>query len=173
VRLLAAGAGEGQAALIGGEPSDLDPELTSIERSPREGNMIARHGFATLAVLALACGGSIFAMAIPAAAETDAAKEVSTAAQHAGLAAASKDMKATQMHLHHVVNCLAGPNDANYDAAAGNPCKDQGNGAIPDTAEAAKKAPLRLALQQALTGLKQTDMAAAQKDATAAQGTLK
>jgi hypothetical protein len=134
--------------------------------------MIAKRGFATLVVLVLACGGLVV-VAAPAAAETDAAKEVGTAAQHAGLAAASKDLKATQMHLHHVVNCLGGPQDANFDAAAGNPCKDQGTGAIPDTTDAAKKAPLQQAMQQALAGLKETDMAAAQKNATTAQGILK
>jgi len=126
-----------------------------------------------LGVLTLACGGLVFVAAAPAVADTDVAKEVSTAAQHAGLAAASKDMKTTQMHLHHVVNCLGGPRDLNFDAAAGNPCKDQGNGAIPDTTEADKKASLQQAMQQALAGLKETDMAAAQKDATAAQGMLK
>ena len=135
--------------------------------------MIAKHRFARLGVLTLACGGLVFVAAAPAVADTDVAKEVSTAAQHAGLAAASKDMKTTQMHLHHVVNCLGGPRDLNFDAAAGNPCKDQGNGAIPDTTEADKKASLQQAMQQALAGLKETDMAAAQKDATAAQGMLK
>ena len=135
--------------------------------------MIARHGFARLGVLVLACGGLVLTMVAPAAAETDVAKEVSTAAQHAGIAAAAKDMKTTQMHLHHVVNCLGGPKDASFDAAVGNPCKDQGNGAIPDTTDSGKKASLQKAMQQALAGLKQTDMAAAQKDATAAQGMLK
>jgi hypothetical protein len=135
--------------------------------------VIAKHRVATLGVLIVACGGLVFVAAAPAAADTDVAKEVSTAAQHAGLAATSKDMKTTQMHLHHVVNCLGGPRDTNFDAAAGNPCKDQGNGAIPDTTDAGKKAPLQQAMQQALAGLKETDMAAAQKDATAAQGMLK
>jgi hypothetical protein len=123
--------------------------------------------------MVLACGGLICVAAAPAAAETDVAKEVGTAAQHAGLAAGSKDLKTVQLHLHHVVNCLGGPHDANFDAAAGNPCKDQGNGAIPDTTEAAKKAPMQQAMQQALAGIKETDMAAAQKNATTAQGMLK
>src|ERR1700758_3728113 len=144
-----------------------------IRRSMREANVIAKHKFATLGVLILACAGLVFVPAVSEAADTDVAKEVSTAAQHAGLAAASKDMKTIQMHLHHVVNCLGGPRDTNFDAAAGNPCKDQGNGAIPDTTEADKKAPLQQAMQQALAGLKETDMAAAQRDATAVQGMLK
>jgi hypothetical protein len=64
--------------------------------------VIAKHRVATLGVLIVACGGLVAAAS--AAADTDVAKEVSTAAQHAGLAASSKDMKTTQMHLHHVVN---------------------------------------------------------------------
>ena len=53
-----------------------------------------------LAILgALACTW-LFAIGVrPASADADVNKEVSTAAQHAGFAASSKDMKATQMHL--------------------------------------------------------------------------
>jgi hypothetical protein len=76
------------------------------------------------------------------------------------------------MHLHHVVNCLVGPKDSNFDQAAGNPCNGQGNGAIADTKDAAKKKPLQDALKQAQDGLKASDMAAAQKQATMAQETL-
>ena len=100
-------------------------------------------------------------------------KEVSAAAQHAGFAASSKDMKATQMHLHHVVNCLVGPQGEGFDASFGNPCSGQGSGAISDTTDSAKKASLQQALQQTLDGLKQSDMAAAQKKATAVQVLLK
>ncbi|HKT18751.1 MAG TPA: hypothetical protein VJR47_11960 [Stellaceae bacterium] len=103
----------------------------------------------------------------------DAAKEVTTAATHAGLAAAAKDMKDVQMHLHHTVNCLVGPAGAGFDTKEANPCKDQGNGAIPDTKDPGKLAALRDALTQVNNGLKQTDMAAAQKDASAAQGLIK
>jgi hypothetical protein len=76
------------------------------------------------------------------------------------------------MHLHHVVNCLVGPNGQGFDAGAGNPCKDQGNGAIPDTSDAAKKTMLNQALAKANAGLKLEDMAAAQKDATEVQAML-
>ena len=105
-------------------------------------------------------------------ADADPAKEVATAAQHAGLAAKATDIKMTQMHLHHVVNCLVGPNGTGFDATPGNPCKDQGAGAIPDTSDAKQKAQLQQALAKANDGLKQADMAAAQKDATDAQGLL-
>ena len=125
--------------------------------------MIAKHMLAGVGFAAL--------IAFPAAAQ-DATKEVSTAATHAGLAAKATDMKGVQMHLHHVVNCLVGPKDSNFDQSVGNPCNGQGNGAIPDTADAAKKKSLQDALKQVQDGLKETDMAAAQKQATTAQSTL-
>jgi hypothetical protein len=119
-------------------------------------------------------GAGMFAIGVPlASADTDVNKEVSTAAQHAGFAGSAKDMKTTQMHLHHVVNCLVGPQGQDFDASFGNPCNGQGSGAIPDTTDSAKKASLQQALQQTLDGLKQSDMAAAQKNATAAQDLLK
>ena len=135
--------------------------------------MSTKRGLATLGVLALA-GTGLFAIGVrSASADTDVNKEVSTAAQHAGFAGSAKDMKTTQMHLHHVVNCLVGPQGQGFDASFGNPCNGQGSGAIPDTTDSAKKASLQQALQQTLDGLKQSDMAAAQKDATAAQDLLK
>ena len=105
-------------------------------------------------------------------ADTDQAKEVSTAATHAGLAAKATDMKGTQMHLQHVVNCLVGPKGKGFDAAPGNPCKDQGNGAISDTKNSKQKKSLQAALAKATAGLKAKDMAAAQKDATQVQTML-
>lgn len=135
--------------------------------------MTKKRGYAVMVALALA-GSGLFAIGLrPASADPDVSKEVSTAAQHAGLAANSKDMKTTQMHLHHVVNCLVGPQGQGFDASFGNPCNGQGTGAIPDTTDTAKKAPLQQALQQTLDGLQQPDMAAAQKDATAALTLLK
>ena len=128
---------------------------------------------AILGALALACAW-LFALGVrPASAGADVNKEVSTAAQHAGFAASSKDMKTTQMHLHHVVNCLVGPQGEGFDGSFGNPCNGQGSGAISDTTDGAKKASLQQALQQTLDGLKQSDMAAAQKNATAVQVLLK
>ena len=103
----------------------------------------------------------------------DAAKEIATAATHAGYAADATEMKTAQAHLHHTINCLVGPNGAGYDATQANPCKDQGNGAIPDTNDAGKKQSLQAAVAKAMDGLKQTDLAAAKKDATEAQAILK
>ena len=118
----------------------------------------------------LLCGVLVIGLGLAApASAADVNKEVSTAAQHAGFAGSSKDMKTTQMHLHHVVNCLVGPQGEGFDASFGNPCNGQGSGAISDTTDSAKKASLQQALQQTLDGLKQSDMAAAQKNATAVQ----
>ena len=133
--------------------------------------MKSKVSFWSLAALAVAGLGLM--AATPARADVDVAKEVSTAAQHAGLAAAGKDMAAVQMHLHHTVNCLVGPKGKGFDAKEMNPCKDQGNGAIPDTKETAKKKALRRALAKVQAGLKTTDMTAAQKDATDAQNAIK
>jgi hypothetical protein len=40
--------------------------------------------------------------------------------------------------LHHTINCLVGPQEDGFDAKELNPCKDFGNGAIPDTEDATK-----------------------------------
>ncbi len=128
---------------------------------------------ANLPAVALAGFSILVFAAFPSRAAEDVAKEVTTAATHAGLAAAAKDMKAVQMHLHHTINCLVGPEGAGFDAKELNPCKGQGEGAIPDTKDSAKLALLREALAKADAGLKTSDMAAAQQNATAAQALIK
>jgi len=135
--------------------------------------MRKKRGLTMLGALALACTWLSAIGVRPASADADVNKEVSTAAQHAGFAASAKDLKTTQMHLHHVVNCLVGPQGEGFDASFGNPCNGQGSGAISDTTDSAKKASLQQALQQTLDGLKQSDMAAAQKNATDVQVLLK
>ena len=113
-----------------------------------------------------------FAAVSAAHADNDPAKEISTAATHAGLAVKADDMKMTQTHLQHVVNCLVGPKGKGFDAAPGNPCKDQGNGAIADTKDKKQKATLNQALAKARSGLKAKDVAAAKKDAAQIQTML-
>ncbi len=125
------------------------------------------------AMLAAASALVVLSVATVARADADVGKEVTTAATHAGLAAAAKDMPGVQMHLHHTINCLVGTAGTGFDAAVANPCKDQGNGAIPDTKDAGKMASLTQALAKANAGLKETDMAAAVQDATAAQDLIK
>ncbi|MGH7033754.1 MAG: hypothetical protein ACREFL_08510 [Stellaceae bacterium] len=134
---------------------------------------MARYTSLHLPIISVAVLAAASLAAVSARAADDPAKEVATAATHAGLATAAKDMKSVQMHLHHTVNCLVGPGGAGFDAKEANPCKDQGNGAIPDTKDAGKLAALRDALTKVNDGLKQTDMATAQKDASAAQDLIK
>jgi hypothetical protein len=128
--------------------------------------------FSRAALIAAAFSFASFVTISAARADSDPAKEVATAAQHAGFAAKATDMKMTQMHLHHVVNCLVGPKGKGFDTTNANPCKDQGNGAIPDTKDSKQKKALQTALAKANAGLKAKDMAAAQKDATDAQALL-
>jgi hypothetical protein len=135
--------------------------------------MIIERMVSHLSALTLVGAAAFLIATYPARADEDVGKEVGTAATHAGMAAGATDMKTVQMHLHHTVNCLVGPAGAGYDAGEANPCKGQGNGAIPDTKDAAKLASLNQALAKANAGLKETDMAAAQQDATASYGLLK
>lgn len=136
--------------------------------------MLITRAFTRLPAFLVAASAFIILTAASSAyADMDVAKEVATAATHAGLAAGSKEMKAVQMHLHHTVNCLVGPKGEGFDASEANPCKDQGNGAIPDTKDTAKLASLRQALAKVSAGLKEADMAMAQQDATSAQDLIK
>jgi hypothetical protein len=66
------------------------------------------------------------------AAEMGMGAELKTAITHAGFAQKYDTMKEVTLHLHHIVNCLVGPNDKLFNAAAGNPCQGQGNGIMPD-----------------------------------------
>jgi hypothetical protein len=62
----------------------------------------------------------------------DPSAELKTAVTHAGFAAKYETMKEVALHLHHALNCLVGPQDKLFDAAAGNPCQGQGNGFLID-----------------------------------------
>ena len=62
----------------------------------------------------------------------DPSAELKTATTHAGFAAKYEALNEVTTHLHHTLNCLVGPQDKLFDAAAGNPCQGQGNGYLPD-----------------------------------------
>jgi hypothetical protein len=109
----------------------------------------------------------------PVAAYADAAAEIATAAQHAGLAAAAPNLTQARMHLHHVVNCLVGPKDGDFDRTITNPCAQQGNGAFPDESDPAIKAKLQNAMNTAEDGIASNDEATAKKNAAAAETLLK
>lgn len=103
----------------------------------------------------------------------NSSQEVATAATHAGFAAQAGSIEQVHMHLHHTVNCLVGPKGQGFDSSEANPCQKLGDGAIPDTTDAAAKARLNKALAEAESGLKTNDLAAAKKAAMGAQSELK
>ena len=125
--------------------------------------------FSRTALIVAAFSLASFAAVSAARADSDPAKEMRPLLRMPVSPPRSTDMKDTQMHLHHVVNCLVGPKGKGFDATPGNPCKDQGNGAITDTKDSKQKKALQAALAKANAGLKAKDMTAAQKDATDAQ----
>ena len=113
-----------------------------------------------------AAAGLVAAAFAPFAAQAaDVGAEITNAATHAGLAAQSADIAGVQMHLHHTLNCLVGPNGKGFDATQLNPCKNNGNGAIPDTADAVKKEALQTAAAVAAAGIAATNITMAQADA--------
>src|SRR6202521_3272284 len=121
--------------------------------------------------LSLAGIVTVIATALPASAAqaTDPAQEAATSGLHAGLAAQAATIEQAHMHLHHAVNCLVGPVGQGFDAKEANPCQKLGDGAIPDTTNAATKARLTSALAKAQAGLKSEDLTAAQQAATEVQ----
>jgi hypothetical protein len=111
-------------------------------------------------------GASIAAVLVmPTAVLADAHSEIVNAGEHAGYAASATDMAMVQAHLHHTLNCLVGPGGNGFDAKQMNPCAQAGKGAIPDTADAKKKAALEAAAAKAREGLADSDMAKAKATA--------
>src|ERR1700750_292533 len=101
----------------------------------------------------------------PVAAYADAASEIATAAEHAGLAAAAPNLTQTHMHLHHVMNCLVGPKDGDFDKTNMNPCAQQGTGAFPDQSNPDIKVKLQNAMSLAGDGIASNDETTAKKNA--------
>lgn len=118
---------------------------------------------------ALAAGLSFGAFAQ----NSGASNEASVAHAHALMAQNAKTLTEAHAHLHHVINCLVGPKGAGFDAKAEDPCKGQGNGAIPDSAsDAALSGKLQNALTDAQSGLKSNTLADVQADAAKAAAAL-
>lgn len=114
--------------------------------------------------------GGLFAC--PVAAYADAASEIATAAEHAGLAAAAPNLLQTRMHLHHAMNCLVGPKDGDFDKSNANPCAQQGKGAFLDASSPETKAKLQNAMSLAGDGIASSDEATAKKNAAMIKTTL-
>lgn len=118
----------------------------------------------------IVAAGAMALFVLPAAAG-DAKQQAATAAAHAGMAAASTEMKMVKGHLQHVINCLVGPAGDGFDPAQANPCKDQGFGAIPD-APMDKMPAMQAALKMAKEGAAEPDLAKAREKAAATQAAL-
>jgi hypothetical protein len=119
---------------------------------------------------ALALAGLGF---MPGAALADGPQAISTAANHAGLAAQAGNIGQVRTHLHHVLNCLVGPGGDGFDAAPGNPCAMAGGGAIPQTTNPEMKTKLLNLANTVKGGISRTDIAEAKKVATETQTALK
>lgn len=102
----------------------------------------------------------------------DAAAEITIAQTHAGAAAKQTSIDAVHMHLHHALNCMVGPKGKGYDAAQANPCAKAGNGVIPDTTDATKKAALEQVVARINAGLATNDLANAKSEAERAKDAL-
>jgi hypothetical protein len=111
-------------------------------------------------------------LTFPIAAYADAKSEIATAAQHAGLAAAAPNLVQTHMHLHHVMNCLVGPGDADFDKTNMNPCAQQGKGAFPDVSDGEIRTKLQNAMSAAADGIASSDEATAKKNAATVETLL-
>jgi hypothetical protein len=144
---------------------------TAAKAALLRSRVMAKHSFLWLPAFLLAAALPVTASA---AGSGDAAsKQAATASAHAGMALGAADLKTAQLHLHHVVNCLVGPSGQGFDAAAGNPCKGMGQGALVDArGNAAAEARLHAALEQAGRGLKAATLDAAHADAQQAMETL-
>lgn len=119
--------------------------------------------------LAALCAGLA---AMPGAAFADVASEIVAAATHAGFAAHSDKIEMVHAHMHHALNCLVGPGGNGFDTTALNPCKNNGNGAIPDTSDAAKKKSLEDIAAKLRAGVADNTLASAQKTAGDAETAL-
>jgi len=96
-----------------------------------------------------------------------------TAAQHAEYASNATKIDQVHLHLHHVINCLVGPKGKGFDAKAGNPCKDQGNGALnKKNLSKEEKQRLKQALSLSKIGVKISNEKAARDTANAVRELL-
>ena len=122
-------------------------------------------------IIAIAAVISVL-FAFPIAAYADAASEIATAAEHAGLAAAAPNLIQTHMHLHHAMNCLVWPQDGDFDKTNMNPCAQEGKGAFPDESDPEIKTKLQSAMSACEDGIGSNDEATAKKDAATAETLL-
>lgn len=116
---------------------------------------------------------AVAALMSSAAYAADVKGEIATAKEHAGYSAVAKTINEAHMHLHHAVNCIVGPKGAGFDASQINPCAGRGDGAIPDSTDAAQKQKLQAAADEAQKGIAANDLKAAQDSAVQTVSMLK
>ena len=125
-----------------------------------------------LSSTALLCGALLLSSAAFAQGG-DVANELGAASTHAQLSESSQSVEVATMHLHHVINCLVGPHGAGFDAAAGNPCKSMGDGALADSPKKSESHSKALrALAAARRGIAGKDLSAMHKAAAEVIGIL-
>lgn len=132
--------------------------------------MTSLHSFKRIWIGTALCAGLA---SLPMAAHADASTEIATAAQHAGLSAASNSIAVAHLHLHHTLNCLVGPGGHGFDPKAGDPCKGMGDGAIADTSDAHLKRRLERVADRARRGLRSHSLSVVHKDAARIEAELK
>lgn len=125
----------------------------------------------TFAAIAFVAAGT-FASSNAFAVDVQLDKEIAAAASHAGYAAAAGDIEVLRAHLHHTINCLAGPSGKGFDAKQMNPCAALGNGAIADATDKGTIIALEAARASADDAMAEEDLGKAQAAATAVQSML-
>jgi hypothetical protein len=95
----------------------------------------------------------------------DEMAEVATASVHAGLVSETTTVHIAQMHMQHILNCLAGPDNPGFDKTIPNPCKGQGAGAIPDSTDLKERRVLEECAAKATAAIKKDNLDEIKKDA--------
>lgn len=109
--------------------------------------------------------------AMPAAA-ADLRAEIMNAAEHAEYSSESATIDTARFHLHHALNCLVGPAGDGFDATQFYPCRNIGNGIVPDTADPVLRARFEGAAAAIRKALAERDLAKAQAGAADAARTI-
>ena len=104
--------------------------------------------------------------------KADEHEAVMAAERHAGLASKAADLHGVQMHLHHVLNCLVGPDGNGFDADEANPCAQAG-AAIPQASNPEMMHQLEMVADGVRKGLATDDLSAAKEAAMHAEAMLK
>jgi hypothetical protein len=93
-------------------------------------------------------------------------QELAAARDQADKAYAGKDITTVHQNLREVINCLAGPQGAGFDASTNDPCRRMGRGALNDvTANSDEHRLLTQAFNEAKNGLAEQDVSAARSQA--------